>query len=138
MDNRHRTTELLMLAARQAAKIEAAVYRIAAEQGMTVTIVEEIEIRKDGRLLAEYHYWHEALDWLADFKRVRVGSIWECIDEDSEYFGRLCVVKYYDDNPDFNGDGGIELLYANGVKYSGKVRRFMPGTTHKLRKGAKR
>jgi hypothetical protein len=60
-----------------------------------------------------------------------VGSIWRCIDKDDEQYGRLCVIKEYSDNPDYNGDGDIELRYVNGVHY-GKVRRFVPNYTHKF------
>ena len=61
---------------------------------------------------------------------VSVGSKWKCIDERSEHYGKLCIVKYIDDNPDYNGDGTIELLYSDGSSHFGKVRRFMPGHTH--------
>lgn len=63
--------------------------------------------------------------------KVTKGSIWRCIDEDAEERGKLCVVKSIEDNPDYNGDGDIELLYSNGTRYYGKVRRFMLGLTHK-------
>lgn len=66
--------------------------------------------------------------------RVEKGSVWRCIDETSEERGKLCVVKYIDNNPDFNGDGVIILLYSDGTLHYGKVRRFMPGTTHIRRK----
>jgi hypothetical protein len=69
--------------------------------------------------------------------KVTVGSIWKCIDEDAQSFGRLCVVKYYNDNPDYNGDGDIILLYADGSVHYGKVRRFIPGVTHKIRRASK-
>lgn len=61
-----------------------------------------------------------------------VDSVWKCIDESSEYYGKFCMIQYYDDNPDFNGDGTIELLYSNGDVYTGKVRRFMPRITHQF------
>ncbi|KZE79342.1 hypothetical protein AV654_17895 [Paenibacillus elgii] len=65
--------------------------------------------------------------------RIKIGSVWECIEEDSDLFGKFCVVEDIDDDPDLNGDGTIELMYADGSKYYGKVRRFIPGITHKLR-----
>lgn len=64
--------------------------------------------------------------------KITRGSIWRCIEENSPHYKRLCVVKDINDNPDFNGDGTIELMYANGTRHYGKVRRFLPGITHKL------
>ncbi|MNW28161.1 hypothetical protein D3C74_49760 [compost metagenome] len=66
--------------------------------------------------------------------KVTKGSFWRCITEDNKR-GKLCVVKFVDDNPDFNGDGSIELLYSDGSVHYGKVRRFIPGITHKFVKG---
>jgi hypothetical protein len=65
------------------------------------------------------------------------GSIWKCIDEDSESYGRYCVIKEIHDNPEYNGDGEIELLYSNRIRHHGKVRRFIPGITHKFVKFSK-
>lgn len=66
------------------------------------------------------------------------GQIWKCIDHsDTELIGRFCIIKYIEDNPDFNGDGSIALLYSDGTKYAGKVRRFVEGITHiYIKKGA--
>lgn len=61
-----------------------------------------------------------------------VGSAWVCIDEDSEYLGQKCTILYANVDSGCNGDGDIELLYANGLKHYGKVRRFVPGMTHRL------
>jgi len=66
-----------------------------------------------------------------------VGSIWRCIEVDSPYYGKLCVIKEYNDNPDFNGDGDIELKYVGATYYS-KVRRFVPNYTHKFIKYSRR
>lgn len=64
--------------------------------------------------------------------RMTVGSIWRNIDpEDEVDFGRLCMIMSIDTEPDHNGDGTIELLYSDGLTHYGKVRRFIPGITHK-------
>jgi hypothetical protein len=58
------------------------------------------------------------------------GSRWKCIDEDSNEFNQICTIVSANTDPDFNGDGEIELLYDNGLRHYGKVRRFVPGMTH--------
>lgn len=64
------------------------------------------------------------------------GSIWKCIDKGSKHFNQRCEIKEIENDPDCNGDGEILLLYSNGIKHHGKVRRFIPGLTHKfIRKG---
>lgn len=68
--------------------------------------------------------------------KIRPGSIWRNIDTTSEDYQRLCMVMHINDNPDWNGDGEIELLYSNNTRHYGKVRRFMPGITHVLVKEA--
>lgn len=62
--------------------------------------------------------------------KIPKGSVWRCIDEDSEYNNKLCCVVEIQDNPDFNGDGTITLRYEGGDEHTGKVRRFTPGITH--------
>lgn len=64
--------------------------------------------------------------------KVCLHSIWKCIDNDDEMYERYCIVKSIDDDPDYNGEGTIELLYANNIRSYGKVRRFMPGITHRF------
>lgn len=66
------------------------------------------------------------------------GSIWKCIDADSNHFNKYCVIKYVSTNPEYNGCGDIELLYSDKTKYFGKVRRFTPGATHIFIKHAKK
>lgn len=62
--------------------------------------------------------------------KIPEGSVWRCIDEESERHGKICEVVDIHDNPDFNGDGSITLLYDDGEVRVGKVRRFIPGITH--------
>ena len=64
--------------------------------------------------------------------KVCIHSIWKCIDKDHDMYNRYCIIKDIDDNPDYNGDGVIELLYADGTKTYRKVRRFIPNVTHKF------
>jgi hypothetical protein len=61
---------------------------------------------------------------------VSINTVWKCIDENDEMLNRYCVIKYIDDDPNYNGDGTIELIYADGSKHYGKVRRFIPNITH--------
>jgi imidazole glycerol phosphate synthase subunit HisF len=57
--------------------------------------------------------------------RVLPKTIWKCTNERSEDFGKLCVVKSVDNNPDYNGDGDVEVMYSDGTELHTKVRRFM-------------
>ena len=59
-----------------------------------------------------------------------VGTIWRCIDENSEFFGQTCVVKESFLNPDFNGDGTLVLMYDDDTEFFTKVRRLIPNITH--------
>lgn len=62
---------------------------------------------------------------------IKVGSVWRCIDhQDSDLIGQTCTVLSVNNNPDYNGDGDIELRYEDGTLYTGKYRRFVPGITH--------
>ncbi|MNC63235.1 hypothetical protein D3C75_1133380 [compost metagenome] len=64
--------------------------------------------------------------------RILKGSLWECINPEAEEFGQKCTVADINDNPDYNGDGDIELLFEDGSKLYKKVRRFWAGVDYKL------
>lgn len=57
--------------------------------------------------------------------RIEPGSFWQCVDEDSTEFRRYCVVKEANDHPDFNGDGDVVIVFADGSRLYTKVRRFV-------------
>lgn len=52
------------------------------------------------------------------------GTKWKCTDEDFEEFGKTCVVTEADENPDFNGDQDVEVVYEGKRFYYMKLRRF--------------
>lgn len=62
---------------------------------------------------------------------ISIGTRWECIDEDSEEYGLQCVITSANTDPVANGDGDLVLQYNNGLVYHGKLRRFIPGITHR-------
>ena len=58
-------------------------------------------------------------------KTTVVGSIWKCVNEDSEYFGKHCEILRVNNDPESNGTDTVEVLYINGDIYEGKVHRFL-------------
>lgn len=60
------------------------------------------------------------------------GTMWKCIDKYSDYFGKTCVIISMEDNPDYNGDGTMELLYDGNETCYTKCRRLVPGITHEF------
>lgn len=57
--------------------------------------------------------------------RIQPGSKWLCTDEDYPEYGKTCVVIDPNDDPDFNGDGDIEVKYDDDTIAYMKVRRFL-------------
>lgn len=53
-----------------------------------------------------------------------VGTFWKCTSPALEQYGRYCVVKEAETNPDYNGDGDVKVLYSNGDVHYMKLRRF--------------
>ena len=53
------------------------------------------------------------------------GTRWMCIDTNSECFGLIGTITYGETNPEYNGDGGVEIKYDNGDVLNTKLRRFV-------------
>jgi hypothetical protein len=67
-----------------------------------------------------------------EVREVRTGDIYKCIDEEDEKYGKYCVIKDIDNNPDFNGEQTIVLLYSDRSLSYPKTRRIILGITHKF------